>query len=101
MTLERLQSVHNWPKKSGKSDYLKFLSGKTLTRAAAIRAKCYECVTGEDTQPCLVETCPLRSFCQWNKQLSSQNHQEPIEIPLNSRTASHSILLNENKVEDK
>jgi len=67
ITQKRLQDIKKWPKKAGKSDYLRFLNGETLTRAAAIRAKCYECVTGEDTLPCIVETCPLTGFCQWNK----------------------------------
>ena len=101
MTWKQLQSVKSWPKKSGKSDYLKFLNGEALTRAGAIRAKCYECVNGEDTQPCVVETCPLRNFCQWNKQQGSHNHSEPIEIPLRDATGRHSTLLSENGVMNK
>ena len=101
MTWNRLQSVKSWPKKSGKSDYLKYLNGETLTRSAAIRAMCYECIGGEDTQPCIVETCPLSSFCQWNKQRDSHNHSEPIEILLGDATGHHSTLLNENGEEDK
>ncbi|GFE57738.1 hypothetical protein AOG1_16180 [Geobacter sp. AOG1] len=57
----------NWPKKKGKADYIHHLRGKRLTQAAAIRAKCYECVQGEDTQPCTVATCALAQYCQWNK----------------------------------
>jgi len=101
MTWNQAQSVKGWPKKSGKSDYLKFLNGEALTRAGAIKAKCYECVCGEDTQPCIVETCPLRDFCQWNKQRNSQDHSELLETPLIARTEHHRELLNENGAEDK
>jgi hypothetical protein len=101
MTWNNLQSVKSWPKKSGKADYLKFLSGENLTRAGAIRAKCYECVVGEDTQPCIVETCPLSSFCQWNNQQDSLNHSEQVKIPLIAHTEHCSALLNENGAEDK
>ena len=56
-----------YPKKTGKAYYLKFLKGESLTRNEAIMAKCYECVLGEDTEPCLAETCPLTLYCQWNR----------------------------------
>lgn len=59
--------VQAWPRRAGKSDLLKHLNGEQLTRAQAIRAKCYECVGGEDIQPCDVTACPLTSFCQWNR----------------------------------
>lgn len=96
MNWRKLQSVQAWPKKSGKADYIKFLNGETLSRSAAIRAKCYECATGEDTQPCIVETCPLIGFCQWNKQRARLNHSETIEIPLIARTEHCSELPIEN-----
>ena len=55
-----------YPKKIGKAYYLKYLEGQSLTRDQAIKAKCYECVLGEDTDPCLVNTCPLILYCPWN-----------------------------------
>ena len=61
------EHVNKWPRKAGKTDYLRFLNGEKLTRAEALKAKCYECVAGEDTQPCLVEYCPLVGYCQWGK----------------------------------
>ena len=60
-------SVRKWPKKSGRADYIRHLDGERLTRAEAIRAKCYECVCGEDTEPCLASLCPLIQYCQWNR----------------------------------
>ena len=101
MTWNQLQSVKGWPRRAGKNDYMKSLNGETLTRAVAIRAKCYECVAGEDPQPCVVETCPLSPFCQWNKQRSSQNHSEPVEIPLVACTDHCNELRNENGASDK
>lgn len=101
MTWKQQQSVKSWPKKSGKADYIKFLNGENLGRTAAIRAKCYECVTGEDTLPCIVETCPLIGFCQWNKQPNDINHSESVEIPLIAHTEHHNTLANENRIEDK
>ena len=65
MRLERLLEVEKWPKKAGKADYMRFLRGEKLTRAEADRATCYECVAGEDTQPCIVYTCPSFDYCQW------------------------------------
>ena len=59
--------VEQWAKKAGKADLLHFLNGESLTRAKAIKAMCYGCVCGEDTEPCLVYTCPLHPFCQWNE----------------------------------
>ena len=61
----RYEHVTKWPRKSGKADYLRFLNGEKLTRAQAIKAHCYQCVAGEDTQPCLVQYCPLIDFSQW------------------------------------
>ena len=63
----KYEHVAKWPKKSGKADYLRFLNDEKLTRSEALKAKCYECVAGEDTQPCLVQYCPLIDYCQWGK----------------------------------
>ena len=63
---ERIEHVTTWPKKPGKADYLKHLRGEPLNKTAAIRAHCYQCVCGEDTEPCRVLTCPLHQYCQWN-----------------------------------
>ncbi|QEM67293.1 hypothetical protein FO488_03415 [Geobacter sp. FeAm09] len=61
-----IKQVKAMPQKTGRADLIKHLSGKRLTRQAAIKAKCFECVGGEDTKPCTVPTCPLKQFCQWN-----------------------------------
>ena len=65
--MTRYEHVTKWPRKSGKTDYLRFLNGEQLTRSQALKAKCYECVTGEDTKPCAVGHCPIIDYCQWGK----------------------------------
>ena len=60
-------NVMTMKRSEGRADYLRHLSKKTLTRQQAIRAKCWECVQGEDTEPCIVLTCPLLQYSQWNQ----------------------------------
>ncbi len=76
-----LQNVKNWPRSAGKAHYLRFLQEEKLTRDEAIQAKCYECVGGEDTEPCLVSTCPLTPFCQWNKPKKANTSTADINSP--------------------
>ena len=64
---QHISNVKKWRRKTGKAQYLRYLQGEELTRDEAIQAKCYDCVCGEDTEPCLVPTCPLTQHCQWNK----------------------------------
>lgn len=61
-----IERAKTMPKRSGRAEYIKFLEGHRLTRAQAIKAKCYECVGGEDTKPCTIPSCALAEFCQWN-----------------------------------
>lgn len=61
-----IKNAKRMPKKSGKAEYIKHLTGHRLTRDQAIRAKCYECVQGEDTRPCDIIECALTTYCQWN-----------------------------------
>jgi len=62
-----IRNVEGWTRRAGKAELLRHLHGERLTRDAAIRAKCYECVGGEDTNPCLIVQCALTQYCQWNK----------------------------------
>jgi len=81
MTTDRLtqqiKNVENWPKQIGKADYLRYLRGERLTRDEAIKSKCFDCVGGEDTEPCTSLFCPLRPYCQWSAEnVDSQNDTE-------------------------
>lgn len=71
MSDQRQQAIKNvqaWPRRAGRAELLKHLRGERLTRAEAIKARCYECIQGEDPRPCTVVTCALTTYCQWNKQ---------------------------------
>jgi hypothetical protein len=61
MDKQKIKLVELWPKRPGKSDYLKFLHGERLTQRQAIRAKCYECCCGEPAT-CSVGHCALLPY---------------------------------------
>jgi hypothetical protein len=61
MNDQKIKAVETWPKKAGKSDYLKFLHGERLTQRQAIKAKCYDCCCGEP-DACTVKHCSLQPF---------------------------------------
>lgn len=63
---QKINAVEKWPKRSGKSDYLKFLHGERLTQRQAIKAMCYSCCCGEPSV-CSVQFCPLLPF---NRQIN-------------------------------
>ncbi|MDA8429407.1 MAG: hypothetical protein M0T70_09155 [Geobacteraceae bacterium] len=62
-----IANVKKWARHAGKNDYLNYLGGARITRNQAIKAKCYECVQGEDTSTCTIFKCPLTPFSPWNK----------------------------------
>lgn len=43
----------------GKTQLIKFLKGETITRAAAIKAKCYDCNGLGEINTCDDKRCPL------------------------------------------
>ncbi|RII28909.1 MAG: hypothetical protein CXR31_03280 [Geobacter sp.] len=73
---QTIKSVERWPKKVGKAEYLRHLKGARLTRGAAIKAKCYECVGGEDTRPCNIAICALKPYCPWNRKDCGETGKE-------------------------
>lgn len=58
---QKINAVEKWSKRSGKSDYLKFLNGERLTQRQSIKAMCYSCCCGEPSV-CSVQFCPLLPF---------------------------------------
>ena len=52
----------------GKSELIKYLKGKSLTRAEAIKAKCYECNCGytDGKNDCGIIACPLYGYMPYN-----------------------------------
>ena len=73
-----IKNVERWPRKAGKADLLRHLRGERLTRDEAIRSKCYDCVGGEDTNPCHVVQCALTQYCPWNhsQEFNSSRHRK-------------------------
>lgn len=66
-----IKSVNSWPRRAGRKELLAHLNGERLTRDEAIRAKCYECVGGEETGPCYVAGCALSQYCPRNRKGST------------------------------
>ena len=60
--MDILESAKSGKSKSGKSDLLKHLAGKRLTRSQAIRAKCYDCNGMGESNECDIETCSLYPY---------------------------------------
>ena len=71
----RYEVMATLPRRQGRTLYLKYLRGESLTRGEAIKAKCYECVNGEDFKPCNVITCPLLAYCPYGH----------LELPINAK----------------
>ena len=57
----KLRAVQKWPKRIGKADYIRFLSGGVLTPERAIKSFCFEC-QGPDPGLCELEYCSLWPF---------------------------------------
>lgn len=76
-----IASVKQAKSAKGKSDLLKYLDGKRLTQAQAIRAYCYDCMGFyiDGTDDCGNETCPLHHFMPYNpnRQQSVMKQQQP------------------------
>ncbi len=58
-------SILKFGKKAiGRTDLEKFLQGQKMTRAGAIKAKCYDCMCGyaDGIRDCGMEDCPTYPF---------------------------------------
>lgn len=66
-----IANVKQWKRHAGKNDYLNYLGGKRLTRHQAIKAKCYECVQGDDFSVCTISKCPLTIYSPMNNKRHS------------------------------
>lgn len=77
MKKELLLSVRCGTGRRGKSDLIKYLTGKTLTRAQAIRAKCYDCNGMGDSNECDIDACSLFPFSPYAIK-PSESPQTPV-----------------------
>jgi hypothetical protein len=57
-----LQSARRGTARAGKSDLIAYLTGKTLTRQKAIRAKCYDCNGMGEQKTCDIVSCSLYPY---------------------------------------
>lgn len=57
-----LESAMHGTGRSGKSDLVKHLQGKRLTRQQAIKGKCYDCMGLGEQYICDSLSCPLNSY---------------------------------------
>jgi hypothetical protein len=51
----------------GKTQLLKYLSGRRLTRQEAIKAKCYDCDGMGETGECDMEECSLYPYSPYQR----------------------------------
>lgn len=65
----------------GKSEMVKYLNGKELTRGQAIKAKCYDCsgYYGDGKIDCKVTTCPLYQYMPYRDRSEDSQEQEGTE----------------------
>jgi hypothetical protein len=68
-----LQSVRLSKNKSGKSQLLKHLDGKRLTRSEAIKAKCYDCDGMGDSGSCDLASCSLFPYSPYKGRQAAKN----------------------------
>lgn len=62
-----INSAEGGKGKAGKSDLLKYLHGKRLTRQASIKAKCYDCDGMGETGECGIVTCSLYPYSPYKE----------------------------------
>jgi hypothetical protein len=63
--MDSVQDIKKFGKKAqGRSERIKFIEGKPLTRGQAILAQCYECTGGyvDGARDCQIRTCSLYAF---------------------------------------
>lgn len=66
------------PTSSGKTQYLRYLNGETLTYMQAVHAKCAECCGGyaDGRQDCGIPACPLYQFMPYRGQIDHFSENE-------------------------
>lgn len=60
----RIESIQKSPKCSGKTELLNHMDGKLISRAQAMKAKCFECCNGfiDGRVDCGICDCPLYAW---------------------------------------
>ena len=66
-SMDLLESAKSGKKRDGQVALIKHLSGGTLTRQQAIRAKCYDCDCMGDSGKCALKECPLYPYSSFKE----------------------------------
>jgi hypothetical protein len=83
-----VRSAKNGKKRSGKTQLLKHLHGKMLTRNQAINAKCYDCNGMGESNTCEINECSLISYSPYRIKGSSSQKRHFLK----GRNESESIV---------
>ncbi len=57
-----IESAKKGKSRKGKTELLKYLEGKRITRSQSIKAKCFDCNGMGESKECDIETCSLFSY---------------------------------------
>ncbi len=57
----KIEAIQNSPQCQGRAELLGHMEGKKISRSAAMKAKCYECMNAyiDGKVDCGIKTCPL------------------------------------------
>lgn len=72
---ELLESAKSGPRRRGKKELIAYLEGGTISRSAAVRAKCYDCDGMGEEGECDIEACPLFPYSPYKKHVSAKSEQ--------------------------
>lgn len=62
-----LKNAKEGTARAGKSDLIKYLSGKEITRQQSIKAKCYDCDGYGETGECEIDNCSLFPYSPYRE----------------------------------
>jgi hypothetical protein len=85
----------------GRSEYIKFLEGKPLSRAEAMTAECYECMgyyTDAGAEDCESQSCPLHAYMPYAKikrETGRVAHPKAIEALAKARARKKELAASE------
>ena len=66
--MDMLTSANSGPRRVGKKELIKHLTGVRLTQRQAIKAKCFDCDGMGDTGECSISTCALFPYSSYKQE---------------------------------
>lgn len=70
--VELLASAKSGPRRKGKKELVKYLEGGKISRAQAVKAKCYDCDGMGELGECDIEACPLYFYSPYKIVVSAK-----------------------------